>query len=145
LDDRNQPEETLTQFFSFIRKRTNRCSAGIPFETEGIQLYLDSDALASFVETEAKRLRGGEEERWLKGRLFRYLLSTHSAAAGLNFYHAIRLSEVLQSAAGIEDLREELRRLMRFWDGARLGRLLQQTFEVLSYTIRCLPESGSRA
>jgi len=128
LDDRNQPEETLTQFF--VHPETHKpMFSGYSVETEGIQLYLDSDALASFVETEAKRLRGGEEERWLKGRLFRYLLSTHSAAAGLNFYHAIRLSEVLQSAAGIEDLREELQRLMRFWDGARLGRLLQQTFE----------------
>jgi hypothetical protein len=128
LDDRNQPEETLTQFF--VHPETLKpMFSGYSVETEGIQLYLDTDTLERFTKAEAERLHGSEEERWLKGRLFRYLLSTNSAAAGLNLYHAIRLSEVLQSAAGREDLREELRRLMRFWDGARLGRLLEQTFE----------------
>jgi hypothetical protein len=108
--------------------------SGYSIETEGVELALDSSTLDRFVAGEVERLRASEQERWLKGRLFRYLLSTRSAAAGLNTYHAIRLSELLQSAASREDLRGELRLLMRFWDGAKLGILLQRTFDtVLAY------------
>jgi hypothetical protein len=128
LDDRNQSEENLTQFF--VHPETLRSMfSGYSLETEGVQLHLDTATLDRFVEAEAEQLRGGQQERWLKGRLFRYLLSTNSAAAGLNVYHAVRLAEILQSAAGKEDLRSELQRLMRFWDGARLGSLLERTFE----------------
>jgi hypothetical protein len=133
LEDRNRPEETLTQFFVHPGTRKPMFS-GYSLETEGIQLHLDSATLDRFVGAEVERLRGGEEDRWLKGRLLGYFLRTKSSAAGLNVYHAIRLAEVLQSAAGKDDLREELRRLMRFWDGARLGSLLERTFEgMLSY------------
>jgi hypothetical protein len=133
LDDRDQPEESLTQFF--VHPQTQRpMFNGYSIETEGVQLHLDSATLDRFVAEEVERLHTTEEERWLKGRLFRYLLSTKSAAAGLNTYHAIRLSELLQSAACRDDLRGELRLLMRFWDSAKLGTLLQRTFDtVLAY------------
>lgn len=133
LEDRNQPEEPLTQFFVHPETRIPMFT-GYSLETEGVQLQLDSDALDRFVASEMGRLAGAEEERWLKGRLFRYLLSTKCAAAGLNAYHAVRLSELLQSAASKSDLRPELSRLMKMWDGTRLAGLLRRTFdEVLQY------------
>ena len=133
LEDRNRPEESLTQFFVHPETRVPMFT-GYSLETEGVQLQLDSDVLDRFVDAEAGRLAGTEEERWLKGRLFRYLLSTKSAAAGLNAYHAVRLSELLQSAASRSDLRAELSRLMKMWDATRLARLLRRTFdEVLLY------------
>ncbi len=128
LEDRNQSEENLTQFFVHPENLKPMFS-GYSLETEGVQLHIDRATLDRFIGVEAEELRGGEQERWLKGRLFRYLLSANSAAAGLNVYHAVRLAELLQSAAGKEDLRVELQRLMRFWDGARLGNLLERTFE----------------
>ena len=133
VDDRTQPEESLTQYF--IHPETHKpMFSGYSIETEGVQLHLDSAMLDRFVAEEVERLHESEDERWLKGRLFRYLLSTRSATAGLNAYHAIRLSEVLQSAAGRDDLRNELRLLMRFWDSARLGTLLERTFtDVLAF------------
>lgn len=133
LEDRNQPEETVTQFFVHPETRIPMFT-GYSLETEGVQLQLDSEVLDTFVAAEVGRLAGTEEELWLKGRLFRYLLSTKSAAAGLNAYHAVRLSELLQSAANKNDLRPELSRLMKMWDGARLANLLRRTFdEVLQY------------
>lgn len=133
LEDRNHSEETLTQFFVHPESRIPMFT-GYTLETEGIELRLDSDVLNKFVAVESARLAGTDEERWLKGRLFRYLLSTKSSAAGLNAYHAVRLSELLQSAASKTDLRPELTRLMKMWDGARLAGLLQRTFEeVLSF------------
>jgi ATP-dependent helicase YprA (DUF1998 family) len=133
LDDRDHPEESLTQFFVHPESQKPMFS-GYSIETEGVQLHLDSATLDRFIADEVERLRETEEERWLKGRLFRYLLSTKSAAAGLNTYHALRLSEVLQSASSRDDLRGELRLLMKFWDSARLGTLLQRTFDtVLPY------------
>ena len=133
LDDRDHPEESLTQFFVHPESQKPMFS-GYSLETEGVQLNLDSATLDRFIAEEVERLRETEEDRWLKGRLFRYLLGTKSAAAGLNTYHALRLSEVLQSAASRDDLRAELRVLMRFWDSARLGTLLERTFDtVLTY------------
>jgi ATP-dependent helicase YprA (DUF1998 family) len=133
LDDRDHPEESLTQFFVHPESQKSMFS-GYSIETEGVQLHLDSATLDRFIADEVERLRETEEERWLKGRLFRYLLSTKSATAGLNTYHALSLSEVLQSAASRDNLRGELRLLMKFWDSARLGTLLQRTFDtVLTY------------
>lgn len=133
MDDRDNPEETLTQFFVHPETKVPMFT-GYSLETEGVQLRLDRDVLDKFVAAETVRLAGTEEERWLKGRLFRYLLSTKSAAAGLNTYHAVRLSELLQSAASKTELRPELSRLMKFWDSARLAGLLRRTFdEVLQY------------
>lgn len=133
LDDRDNGEAILTQFFVHPGSQKPMFT-GYSIETEGVQLKLDSGTLDRFVTAEAERIRGTEDERWLKGKLFGYLLRTNCASAGLNIYHAGRLAELLQTAAGREDLRLELRRLMRFWDSAAVTRLLQQTFEqALSY------------
>lgn len=128
LDDRNNPEQSITQFFVHPQSGLPMFS-GYSVETEGVQLRLNSATLDRFVSNESERLRCLEEGRWLKGKLFSYLLRMRCSASGLNVYHAVRLAELLQSAAGREDLGAELARLMRFWDGGRLRELLARTFE----------------
>ena len=107
---------------------------GYRVETEGVRLYLNSDRLTDFINKEVERQSDHPDGRWHRGQMFRYLIGNRARAAGINSYQAHRMADLLFSAAGLPDLRDSMRGLVRRWDGHLLRELLRQTFtEALAF------------
>jgi len=130
LMDSEADDVPLTQVFVHPKSRKTLLH-GYHVETEGVRLHLDSERIRRFVRDEVARLTGSPDGRWHRGQFLRYLIGSGARAAGLNCYEAERAAELLFSAAGPPELREELRRLLRRWDSSRLLDLLKRTYDEL--------------
>jgi hypothetical protein len=132
LEDPNRDDVPFTQVFVHPTSRKTLLH-GYQVETEGIRLHLDSRRLTDFVQAEVGRLRDHPDGRWHRAQMLRYLVGSRARAAGINTYQASRAADLLFSAAGAPDLRAQLSRVIRRWDGVRLRRLLQQTYEQMLF------------
>jgi hypothetical protein len=140
LMDPAQPDIPFTQ--TFIHPRSGKTLLhGYRVETEGVRLYLNSDRLTDFLNSEIERQRYDPDGRWHRGQMFRYLVGSRARAVGINAYEANRAADLLFSAAGRPDLRHKLSGLVRRWDGEVLRELLHQTFTEM---LACHPLLSAR-
>jgi hypothetical protein len=109
FDDEDSDEEVWTVAFS-DRQHEQPQLYGYHIQTEGVRLTPDKARLDEFVgQEEAALTKEGPRSRWLHGQLFRYLLMTRFAAAGLSGYAAAPVADLLVAAnADPQDLRQRL-------------------------------------
>lgn len=99
---------------------------GYHVQTEGIRLTVDRARLDAFVAAESGRLNNDEpKRRWHAAQMLRFLTESRAQAMGVNSYEARCGAELMVSAAGDPELRRQLNGILRFWDGAALGMLLE--------------------
>lgn len=126
--------ESLVQVFS-NPKTGAPLLHGYSVETEGIQLRLNTDRLQSFVEDmhEALTTDPGRESdlKHYRAQFMRFLIEARATSEGFNAYQARRGADLFVSAAGDLDLRNDLKSILKRWDGVGLAALFENTRQKL--------------
>jgi len=130
LDNPKSDVLEMTQFFRDPQQHAVLFH-GYGLETEGVRLTLNDSTLSAFISGYANMLDTSGQGRWLRGRFLRYLLQSGSLANGLNIYDAARCAELLQAAAGDDELRHNIARLAQRWDSTIFNDTLEESYERL--------------
>lgn len=99
---------------------------GFYVQTEGVQFHINSELLSEFVAGEVKRLEeNSKDKRWLLRQAMCHLVERGAQAIGLNSYEAQRGAEIFAATQTRPELSEDLKRILRFWDGSELANLFE--------------------
>jgi len=133
FSDRQSEPLALSQTFVGPRSGTPLLH-GYQVSTEGLQFNIALDRLDTKVEEIENVMATDEgERRWRTAQFTRYLVESGARALGVNAFEARRGANLIVAAAGSTALREDLKKLLRFWDSTKFATLLERTrSEVLS-------------
>lgn len=116
---------SMTQFFT-VPGRTDPVLHGYHFHPEGVTFAVKDDRLDRFVD---RIIDGFEDDpsarRWHGSQMARFLIEKRALAYGVNAYHANRAAELIFSAVASEEVRKDLRGLLRFWSPQDLAAIFE--------------------
>lgn len=125
--DREEDTETIFQTFAGPKSGAPLLH-GYKVCTEGLRFHVASDRLDSAVEATMRMMEENEgEARWRAAQFTRYLVESGAKALGINAYEARRGADLVVAAAGSPSLRNELQRVLKFWDSTKFAELLERT------------------
>ncbi|NJN35759.1 MAG: AAA family ATPase [Nitrospiraceae bacterium] len=125
--DREEDAETIFQTFAGPNSGAPLLH-GCKVNTEGLRFHVASERIDSTVDATMRAVEKDEgEARWRAAQFTRYLVESGAKALGINAYEARRGADLVVAAAGSPLLREELQRVLKFWDSAKFAELLERT------------------
>lgn len=125
--DREEEAETISQIFVGPKSGAPLLH-GYKVSTEGLRFHVDADRLDATLDATMRAMDDDEgEARWRAAQYTRYLVESGAKAFGINAYEASRGADLVVAAAGSPLLREDLQRVLKFWDAAKFADLLEHT------------------
>ncbi len=125
--DREEEAETISQTF-VSPKSGNPLLHGYKVSTEGLRFHVASSRLDATVEATMRAMEEDEgEARWRAAQYTRYLVESGAKALDINAYEARRGADLVVAAAGSVLLRDDLQKILRFWNATKFAELLERT------------------